>query len=101
MAVTLETARAIAQRIIDSWQDEQAEPLALGYVQEFPHSWVFSYNSQAFLENGSIEHALAGDSGPIVVSKTDGSTSLAPAGVEMEEYLNEPPSSDWVRVSVA
>lgn len=98
MAVTLETARAIAQRIIGSWQDDQVEQLALGYVQEFPHSWVFTYNSQAFLETGAIEHALAGDSGPIVVSKSDGSTQLAPADVEIEDYLKEQPNGDWIRL---
>jgi hypothetical protein len=98
MAVTLEAARAIAQQIIDSWQDDQIERLALGYVQEFPHSWAFSYNSEAFLETGAMEHALAGESGPIVVSKSDGSTELAPVDVELEEYLRESPKGDWVRV---
>lgn len=101
MAVTLEAARAIAQQIIDAWQDAQVEPLALGYVQEFPHSWLFSYNSQAFLETGAMEHALAGDSGPIVVSKSDGSTNVAPADAEMEDYLDESPRGDWVRVTEA
>jgi hypothetical protein len=98
MAVTLETARAIAQKIIDSWQNDQLEQFALGYVQEFPRSWVFTYNSQAFLETGAIEHALAGDSGPIVVSKSDGSTHLAPADVEIENYLKERPNGDWARL---
>lgn len=100
MAATLDEARAVAQRLIDSWQKSQPEQLALGYVQEFPHSWVFTYNSQAFLETGAMEHALAGDSGPIVVSKIDGSTQVAPADAEIEDYLNEPPNSDWSRLPV-
>jgi len=98
MAVTLDTARAAAQRMIDSWQESQPEKLALGYVQEFPHSWVFTYNSLVFLETGAMEHALAGDSGPIVVSKSDGSAHLAPADAEIEDYLEEPPNGDWVRL---
>ncbi len=98
MSITLRAARTIAQEVVDSWQADQAEHLALGYVQEFPGSWVFTYNSQAFLETGAIEHALAGDSGPIVVSKDDGSTRLAPADAEMEDYLKEAPNGDWVRL---
>jgi Immunity protein 35 len=98
MAMALQAARAIAQQIIDSWQGDQIESLALEYVQEFPHSWVFTYNSQAFLETGAIEHALGGNSGPIVISKSDGSMRLAPADVEVESYLKEPPIGEWVRL---
>jgi hypothetical protein len=98
MAMTLETAREAAQQVIDSWQGAQVEPLALGYVQEFPHSWVFTYNSQAFLETGAMDHALAGDSGPIVISKRDGSARIVPTDMEIEKYLNESPDGDWVRV---
>jgi len=101
MVVTLESARVVAQQVIDSWQDDQDEPLALGYVREFPHAWVFTYNSQAFLETGAIDHALAGNSGPIVVSKEDGSVDLAPVDAEMEDYLNEPPGGDWIRLAEA
>jgi hypothetical protein len=98
MSITLENARLIAQKIIDSWQDAQVERIALGYVLEFPHSWVFTYNSQVFLNTGAMEHALAGNSGPIIVSRNDGSTRLASADAEIEDLLSEEPKGDWVRL---
>lgn len=98
MIVSLSEAREVATRVLGGWQGKQPEALALGYVQEYPSSWVLSYNSQAYLETGALDHALAGDSGPIVISKLDGSVRLAPNDQDIEEYLQEPPTTEWVRL---
>jgi hypothetical protein len=55
-------------------------------VREIGDYWVFPYNTREYLSSGSISHALTGN-GPIIVSKSDGSSRFARSGIPVEDQL--------------
>jgi Immunity protein 35 len=50
--------------------------------------WVFFYNSKAYLEEGNLSSALAGNS-PLIVDKIDGSIHQTGTAHSIEFYLEE------------
>ena len=59
------------------------------HTRETASAWIFFYNSQRYLETGSVIHKLAGN-GPIFVNKTTGEVqfygSTPPLEVIIENY---------------
>lgn len=101
MSLPLEAAQAVAQRVVDERQATQVVPIALAYVKEYPSAYVFTFNSQVFVETGAVEHALAGGVGPIIVRKDDGSAVILSASDGADVHLGESPVRDWFRVHKA
>lgn len=84
---------AAVRQIAETILDEQIRPnvdddLVLTAVQEHPTCWVVGYNTRAYVETGSISHALAGG-GPIIINRRTGHGRVGASGVPIEDQLDE------------
>lgn len=66
-------------------------------VQEFRSGWLFTYNSSIYVQTGALDHALAGDSSPLFVSR-DGKIRELDVDVSDEMQTGGSAISDWIRV---
>ena len=85
----IEAARAAAERYLD----ERVRPgidepvvIATGKTIVTAFEIVFFYNTAAYLESGSVVHALAGN-GPIIVERVDGRVRVADSSRPWEEQV--------------
>lgn len=89
MPVTREAAVAIAEDLLDrEVRPALDEEIALTAVREFPTCWVAGYNTRAYLETGSVVHALAGG-GPIIINRRTGRARLGTSALPAEDQLDE------------
>lgn len=66
-AVILQDAYEVAQRFLDEViRPEHAPEIAIVTCEATDDGWAFGYNSRAFIEEGNVSLALAGN-GPIIV----------------------------------
>jgi hypothetical protein len=81
-------ARAKASKYVDEMAAKVGMELAIDddASHEEPWCWVFGFNSRAFLETGSISHALTGN-GPIVVEKDGGAVHILVSAFPIEDQL--------------
>lgn len=80
-------AMQLAQEFIErEVQPSIAEEVILTRLREFPDVWVAGYNTRAFVETGSIRHALAGG-GPILIAKKDGTIELGTSALPVEDQV--------------
>jgi Immunity protein 35 len=87
-----ETAKKIATDFINS---ESAEAdgenkwvIIDEYTIEKPYGWMFSYNSQKFLETGDYSYSVVGN-GPVVVNHYTGEVEEIPGGPFYKRNLEE------------
>jgi len=64
------------------------EELATTDVREYPTCWVVGYNTRAYLETGSISHALAGG-GPLIINRATGRVRMGTWNTAIEDQLDE------------
>lgn len=89
MPVTREEAVAIAEEVLDrEIRPNVDEEVRLTGVREFPTCWVAGYNTRAYLETGSVVHALAGG-GPIIINRRTGHARLGTSALPAEDQLDE------------
>lgn len=89
MPVTREQAVAIAEDMLDrEVRPKVDEEIALTELREFPTCWVAGYNTRAYLETGSVIHALAGG-GPIIINRRTGHARLGTSALPTEDQLDE------------
>jgi hypothetical protein len=83
-------ARAKASKLVDEWAAKAGMELAIDDESSYeePWCWVFAFNSRAFLETGSISHALTGN-GPIVVEKEGGAVHILVSAFPIEDQLEK------------
>jgi hypothetical protein len=88
MPVTREHAAAIAEDFLDrEIRPKVDQEIVLTEVREFPTCWVAGYNTRAYLETGSVSHALAG--GPIIINRRTGNARIGTSAVRAEDQLDE------------
>lgn len=88
MIHTEDSARAIAERYLDETiRQSIEEEVVTTAVREFPTCWVVGYNTKAYLETGSLTHALAGG-GPIIINRATGVPRLGTSALRAEEQLD-------------
>lgn len=82
-------ARAIAEQALDQWvrRPEVAVAVDDTRTREHPAHWIFFYDTQAFLQTGNPDTALAGNV-PLVVDRRTGSFWFAQPLVPVEEQLS-------------
>jgi Immunity protein 35 len=85
----MDAALARAEEFLDTdvrpWlEDEIAIDVAATVRAEA--CWVFFYNTRAYLETGSMVHALAGN-GPIIVWQRDGRATLGSSAIPWEDQV--------------
>jgi len=87
--ITQEEATARAEALLDSevrpWMEDEVVIDSSATVKA-GNSWVFFYNTRAYLETKSMAHALAGN-GPVIVSTQDGRAKLASSATPWEEQI--------------
>lgn len=89
MSVTRDEAVAIAEEVLDrEIRPNVDEEIALTEVREFPTCWVAGYNTRAYLETGSVVHALAGG-GPIIINRRTGRARVGTSALPAEDQLDE------------
>lgn len=89
MSVTREQAVAIAEDMLDrEVRPNLDEEVALTEVREFSTCWVAGYNTRAYLETGSVVHALAGG-GPIIINRRTGQARIGTSALPAEDQLDE------------
>ena len=77
------------QYLIGKRHDAKIEPVVDEQITiERPFSWVFFYNSRAFLETGDDLYALIGNS-PTIVDRHDGSIHVKGSAQPIEFYIEE------------
>jgi len=87
--VTRDEAVAIAEDVLDrEVRSEIDEEIELTEVREFRTCWVVGYNTRAYLETGSVVHALAGG-GPIIINRGTGHARIGTSAVPAEDQLDE------------
>jgi len=88
MAVTKEQAIAIAEKLLDrEVRPNLDEEVAVTEVREFPTCWVAGYNTRAYIETGSVVHALAGG-GPIIINRRTGEARLGTSALPAEDQVD-------------
>jgi hypothetical protein len=77
--MVLQDAFEQAQRFLDERirPDHQPE-IVICHCEESDQGWSFGYNSRAYLEDGDILSALAGN-GPVIVPRNGGPPRIGPA----------------------
>lgn len=87
--ITQEEAQARAEALLDSevrpWMDDEVV-IDSSATMTAGTSWLFFYNTRAYLETKSMAHALAGN-GPVIVSAQDGGAKLASSATPWEEQV--------------
>lgn len=96
----LRDARRIAEEAIARIADPSVLDIAIddSHTLELETHWVFFYNTQRFIETGSISDALAGNA-PIFVSKADGHAETGRTDIPIEDQLRQRSSETGERKS--
>lgn len=63
------------------------QDMVLTEVREFPTCWAAGYNTRAYVETGSVIHALAGG-GPIIVNRRSGEVRMGTSALPAEDQLD-------------
>lgn len=87
-AADLQRARAIAERVLDETVRPANSDVIIveEHTRETAESWVFIYNTRAFIERGSFEDMLVGNA-PLFVDKATGETRFGRTDISVEEQL--------------
>lgn len=89
MIMSADEARDAALRHLRSEVEPGiGEELTTTDVREYPTCWVMGYNTRAYLETGSISHALAGG-GPLIINRVTGRVRMGTWNVAIEDQLDE------------
>lgn len=86
MRVTSDLARAIAEEMLDQTVRTEIADIAINKTLETDSCWVFFYNTRAYMETGSMSHALAGNA-PVFVLKDDPSAWFGRTDIPVEDQL--------------
>ncbi len=86
MKVTNDLARAIAEEMLDQTVRTEIADIVINKTLETDSCWVFFYNTRAYIETGSISHALAGNA-PVFVLKDDPSAWFGRTDIPLEDQL--------------
>jgi immunity protein 35 of polymorphic toxin system len=87
MIDTEERAREIAEGFLDEMARPSIhEEVITTDVSEFPTCWIVGYQTRAFVETGSVSHALAG--GPIIINRATGVPRFGASALPAEEQLD-------------
>lgn len=82
-------ARETAERFLETQvRPGVGEDVVITTVSEHPTCWVVGYNTRAFVETGSISHALAGG-GPVIVNRKTGRARLGTSALPIEQQLDD------------
>lgn len=77
--MVLQDAFERAQRFLDEViRPEHSTEIVICTCDETTDSWVFGYNSRAFIEDGDIMSAPAGN-GPVIIPKSGEPPHLGPS----------------------
>lgn len=83
-----ETATRIAAEFLETEvRPGVGQEVVLTEVREFPTCWVAGYNTKAYVETGSVIHALAGG-GPIIVNRRSGEVRMGTSALPAEDQLD-------------
>jgi hypothetical protein len=82
---TKERAAAIAQAWLDATMEHWS---SLCGERELQYGWAFSWNSDAYLRTGAIEHALGGN-GPLIVLRETGALYALGSATSFESVCAE------------
>ncbi|MGH3272448.1 MAG: YrhB domain-containing protein [Trebonia sp.] len=89
MIVSADEARDVALRHLRSEVEPSiGEELATTDAWEYPTCWVVGYNTRAYLETGSISHALAGG-GPLIINRATGRVRMGTWSAAIEDQLDD------------
>jgi hypothetical protein len=88
MSITLDIARATADKMVSKLQQSTGVELAVNDSRtiETDAGWVFFYNSREFLRTGNPISGLVGN-GPIFVDR-QGRAQTLPSSVPWQEAIN-------------
>ena len=86
MKVTSDLARAIAEEMLDQTVRTEIADIVINKTLETDSCWVFFYNTRAYIETGSMSHALAGNA-PVFVLKDDPSAWFGRTDIPLEDQL--------------
>lgn len=88
MRVDAHLARAKAEALLDQTVREEVADVVINdeATRETPTCWIFFYNTRAYLETGSIRHALAGNA-PIFVLKDDPTSFFGRTDTPVEDQI--------------
>ena len=86
MKVTNDLARAIAEEMLDQTVRTEIADIVINKTLETDSCWVFFYNTRAYIETGSMSHALAGNA-PVFVLKDDPSAWFGRTDIPLEDQL--------------
>ncbi|MCH8129377.1 MAG: hypothetical protein IIC70_05685 [Acidobacteria bacterium] len=86
MRVTNDLARAIAEEMLDQTVRTEIADIVINKTLETDSCWVFFYNTRAYIETGSMSHALAGNA-PVFVLKDDPSAWFGRTDIPLEDQL--------------
>ncbi len=85
---TAEEAIAIAEDVLDrDIRPAIDEEVVLTEPRQFPTCWVVGYNTRAYLETGSVMHALVG-TGPIIINRRSGEARIGTSAFPAEDQLD-------------
>jgi hypothetical protein len=82
-----EAREAALSHLRRSVEPDVGEELRTTDVWEYPTCWVVGYNTRAYLETGSISHALAGG-GPLIINRQTGQIRMGTWNVAIEDQLD-------------
>lgn len=88
MRVTNGLARAMAEVLLDQTVRTEIADVVINEeeTKETDTCWVFFYNTRAYIETGSMSHALAGNA-PLFVLKDDPSVWFGRTDIPVEDQL--------------
>lgn len=88
MRVDAHIARLKAEKLLEQTVRADVPDVVINddATRETETCWVFFYNTRAYLETGSIRHALAGNA-PIFVMKADPSVFFGRTDTPIEEQI--------------
>ena len=86
MRVTNDLARAIAEEMLDQTVRTEIADIVINKTLETDSRWVFFYTTRAYIETGSMSHALAGNA-PVFVLKDDPSAWFGRTDIPLEDQL--------------
>jgi hypothetical protein len=86
--VDLQHAKAIAERTLDETVRPANSDVIIvdQHTRESAESWVFVYNTRAYVETGSFADMLIGNA-PLFVDKATGQTRFGRTDVSVDEQL--------------
>lgn len=81
-------ARDIAEEfLVNNVQPRLRFEIVLVEGIEFPHCWVFGFNSRSFAETGDFRESLAGN-GPLIINKGTGHVRQGVSAKPVEDQLD-------------